>query len=171
MYYSTGNMGNKLLILAIILVGFGIQSAFACSEEDVQHWVNVLAEPFEVTIEHSTQPIIRGPFTIPISSEIFEFEDMYFKVAERLNELGYFVVDGSGVRPVEVTDLLITQDAILGPYSTICNDPFMLVGGIMMQPDTATLLLAYGIANSVWMAPLAIGIGVGVYLTKSKWRR
>jgi len=45
------------------------------------------------------------------------------------------------------------------------------IGGLLLQPDTTALFLAYGIANAVWMAPLAIGIGAGVYLTKSKWKR
>jgi len=167
-------MGNKIIILAIVLVGFGIQSAFACSEENIQHWINVKVDLISGALEHSTG-LLRGPFAIPISatmgSEVFELNNMYFKVADRLNELGYFVVDGSGERPVLATDLIILNDALFGPYSTICNDPFMSVGGVLIQPDTYTLLLAYGIANSVWMAPLAIGIGAGVYLTKSKWKR
>ena len=46
-----------------------------------------------------------------------------------------------------------------------------MIGGMLLQPDAMTLALAYTIANSVWMAPLAIGIGAGVYLTKSKWKK
>jgi len=59
--------------------------------------------------------------------------------------------------------------------STLCRVPSPIndisVGGILLQPDTTTLLLAYGIANLVWMAPTALGIGIGVYLMKSKWKR
>jgi len=46
-----------------------------------------------------------------------------------------------------------------------------IVGGFLLQPDNVALFLAYGIANAVWMAPLAIGIGAGVYLTKSKLKK
>ena len=164
-------MTKIITILAIVLIGFGIQSAYACAEDDVQHWVNVRAEPSTVIIESSTH-IIRGSFTIPISSEIFEFEDVFFKVADRLNELGYFVSDGGGARPVEVSDLVITQDAISGPYSTICNDGiFNTVGGMFLQPDATALLIGYAIANSIWMAPIAVGLGAGIYLTKTKWKK
>ena len=57
-------------------------------------------------------------------------------------------------------------------YSTECiNGVQQMIGGMLLQPDAMTLALAYTIANSVWMAPLAIGIGAGVYLTKSKWKK
>ena len=45
----------------------------------------------------------------------------------------------------------------------------MTVGGLAIQPDTVAILLAYGIMNSYWMLPTAIGIGVGVYLVKRKF--
>jgi len=46
-----------------------------------------------------------------------------------------------------------------------------MIGRMLIQPDAMTLALAYGITNSIWMAPLAIGIGAGVYLTKSKLKK
>jgi len=33
-------MTNTITILAIVLVGFSVPSAFACTEGNVQHWMN-----------------------------------------------------------------------------------------------------------------------------------
>ena len=46
--------------------------------------------------------------------------------------------------------------------------PMMTVGGIEIPTDTTSLLLAYSILNMYWMAPTAVGIGVGIYLVKRK---
>ena len=43
------------------------------------------------------------------------------------------------------------------------------VGGALIPIDTTSLLLAYGELNSWWMAPIVIGIGVGVYLVKRRF--
>ena len=42
------------------------------------------------------------------------------------------------------------------------------VGGTIISIDKTSLLLAYGLLNSWWMAPTAIGIGVGIYLVKKR---
>jgi len=44
----------------------------------------------------------------------------------------------------------------------------MTVGGIFYPVDNVSLILAYGIMNSYWMLPTALGIGVGIYLVKRK---
>ena len=43
------------------------------------------------------------------------------------------------------------------------------IGGDLLQIDTISILLAYAIVNAVWMAPIGIGIGVGVYLTRRRF--
>jgi len=45
------------------------------------------------------------------------------------------------------------------------------VGGEIIPLDTTALLLGYTILNSYWIAPTAVGIGVGVYLTRNRWQR
>ncbi len=45
----------------------------------------------------------------------------------------------------------------------------MTVGGLAIQPDTVAILLAYGIMNSYWMLPTAVGIGLGIYLVKRRF--
>ncbi len=44
----------------------------------------------------------------------------------------------------------------------------MIVGGSFYQVDNVSLMLAFTIVNSYWMAPLAVGVGVGVYLIQRK---
>jgi len=44
----------------------------------------------------------------------------------------------------------------------------MTVGGIEIQTDMTALLLGYTILNSYWIAPTAVGIGLGIYLIKRK---
>lgn len=81
--------------------------------------------------------------------------------------IGYTVLPellGSGTPfgfPVEVT------------VTILCNSPTpsVLIGGSLVKPDNTSLLLAYTFVNSWWMLPIAIGIGAGVYLTKSRWNR
>jgi len=45
---------------------------------------------------------------------------------------------------------------------------FIPVGGELIPVDNVSLVLAYGLVNSWWMAPVGIGIGVGIYLVKRK---
>ncbi len=43
------------------------------------------------------------------------------------------------------------------------------VGGEFYPVDNVSLVLAYSLVNSWWMAPIGIGIGVGVYLVKRRF--
>jgi len=43
-----------------------------------------------------------------------------------------------------------------------------IVGGLLLEPNTASLILAYGLVNAVWIAPIGIGIGLGIYLVRKK---
>ncbi len=187
----------KLLILVAVITvfGFGIQSAYACSEANIEHWTSI-AFVIKDPISHDTLPDLEpgnvfppifnnniidriGGFNAPSGNtqnpNIFEMRLqvgasevvlVQQKIVDELIVRGYFNGTHLG-EPINPQAIMIRDI----DYSTICNDPFMAIGGILVQPDTYTLLLAYGIANSIWMAPLAIGIGVGVYLTKSKWKK
>jgi len=44
----------------------------------------------------------------------------------------------------------------------------MAVGGLQLPTDMTALLLGYTILNSYWIAPTAVGIGLGIYLVKRK---
>jgi len=46
-----------------------------------------------------------------------------------------------------------------------------MVGGMLIQPDSTAMFLAYGIANAIWIAPTMAGLAAGIYITKNKWKR
>jgi len=45
------------------------------------------------------------------------------------------------------------------------------IGGEWQSSDTVALFIGYSVLNAYWIAPLAIGAGAGMYLTKSKWKK
>jgi len=47
----------------------------------------------------------------------------------------------------------------------------MIVGGEFYPVDNVSLFLAHAMINSYWLAPTAVGIGAGIYLTRNKWKR
>jgi len=62
----------------------------------------------------------------------------------------------------------------LNPLGTITgtgefNEFECPVGGTLIPIGKTSLLLAYGELNSWWMAPIVIGVGVGVYLVKRRF--
>ncbi len=161
-------------VIASALLGFTqfpIQSAYAagCTEGDVIHWLNLRVGISEILI-HPTEPDIPDDSTTYVQvprdgGELLVLEFRQQIIADRLNDMGYTQSDGD---PVEVTDIGGVGTFTEG-YSTICKNGIMqVVGGMLLQPDTATLLIAYGIANSIWLVPSVAGIGIAVYLVKRK---
>jgi len=99
-------------------------SKVACPAENVQHWLNVRFTN-QATLRHDTEPDIVAVTStlIPIplvGSELFGADNRNEHIADRLNELGYFVDDGV-VRPVESSDVAGSFVADI-PFSTICAE-------------------------------------------------
>ncbi len=70
--------------------------------------------------------------------------------------------------------LLTSQDFDVPVTLTIlCLSPstLMTVGGEWQATDTTALIIGYSVLNAYWLAPIGIGIGVGVYLTRNRWQR
>ena len=96
-----------------------------CPAENVQHWVNLTVNTNN-PLQHETETtIISSRVFIPVKtmgSEILNSDLIKIKVVERLNELGWFVDDGTP-RPVNISDIgsvfFTTNPAI---YSTICAE-------------------------------------------------
>ncbi len=44
----------------------------------------------------------------------------------------------------------------------------MTVGGEWQATDTTALIIGYSVLNAYWLAPMVIGIGLGIYLVKRK---
>jgi len=56
----------------------------------------------------------------------------------------------------------------------LCSSPSPLssvVGGVWQETDTVALFIGYSVLNAYWLAPTLAGLGAGIYLTKSKWKR
>ncbi|MEE9241640.1 MAG: hypothetical protein V3U12_00600 [Nitrosopumilaceae archaeon] len=50
----------------------------------------------------------------------------------------------------------------------VCLSPssFMTVGGEWQATDTTALIIGYSVLNAYWLAPIGIGIGLGLFLVK-----
>jgi len=102
-----------------------VSSDPACPAENVQHWTNIQVNPLE-QIQHSSEPTIVQRFFLPVptmGSELMTVDSVDEKVADRLNELGYFVNDPTP-RPVEENDIDTASGVSfeIGGYSTICAE-------------------------------------------------
>jgi len=165
-------MRKTILILAIAIVGIGMPSAFACSPEDTINWFSVRVGP-NLQLNHEIEPSITSFTTLHIpfmGGEVWSDDLRDQIIADRFNELGYFVGVEPNTRPVSPND--IGSVDVNGYYSTQCiNGVMQVVGGMLLQPDAATLVLAYGIANSIWIVPSVAGIGIAVYLTRNRLQK
>jgi len=85
--------------------------------------------------------------------------------------LQHSIIIGADVTPEQIGafqlfDIPVTVTGLcLSPSSS------MTVGGEWQPTDTTALLIGYSVLNAYWMAPVGIGIGVGVYLTRNRWQR
>jgi len=170
-------MTNTITILAIVLIGFSVPSAFACTPENTIVWSEITfdtQDPLGLGIMHNSEPTIGfGEIAVPHTFPFLEtFESAPQKVADQLNKEGYFVEDSNGIRSVTGADIDVIIPGIGDFFSTTClNDFSQIIGGLLIQPDATAFFLAYGIANAIWLAPTLAGIGAGIYLTKNKWKR
>ena len=93
-----------------------------CPAENVQHWLTVRFSP-AITLQHATEPDITSQTTfIPLlfeDPELFHQTNVEQKIADKLNELGYFVDDGA-VRPISPSDISVVVNDIA--YSNICAE-------------------------------------------------
>jgi len=141
------------------------QEAFACAPENVQHWNKIVFDQGP-NFFHPTLPLLSeavGLREVIVQIDPDTAPSLRQLVVDKLTELGY-TLGGGG--PIAIANI-ISADA---KYSTICDDGGIMavVGGMLLQPDSATLVIAYGIANSIWIVPSVAGIGIAVYLVKRK---
>jgi len=70
---------------------------------------------------------------------------------------------------------LLTSQAFDVPVTLtiLCLSPssLMTVGGEWQATDTTALIIGYSVLNAYWLAPIAIGIGAGIYLTRNRWSK
>jgi len=61
---------------------------------------------------------------------------------------------------------------VLVTVTILCNSPSSFqttLGGTWQPVDTTALLIGYSVLNAYWIAPTAIGFGVGIYLIKKRF--
>ena len=161
-------------VIASALLGFTqvpIQSAYAGavgkSCENVEHWNKIRFISSQALTNNEQLPIQKdvSSYEVLVRADADKAPLIEFLVSEKLNQIGYTRVGGAPVLLGDVSVLEIT-------YSSFCldeNDFMQVVGGMLLQPDSATLLIAYGIANSIWIVPSVAGIGIAVYLVKRRF--
>ena len=165
-------MTKIILILAIAVLAVGVQSAYAGavgkSCENAEHWNKILFELSFTNFVHDSLPDITQsevPYEVLVQVDPNAVHQPEQLVANKLNDLGYSLSGGGSIPADEICCTEVT-------YSSFCadgNDFMTVVGGMLLQPDSATLLIAYGIANSIWIVPSVAGIGIAVYLVKRRF--
>ncbi len=67
-------------------------------------------------------------------------------------------------RLFELFDIRVT-------ITILCLSPstFQTIGGEWQATDTTALIIGYSVLNAYWLAPIGIGIGLGIYLVKRKF--
>ncbi len=71
-----------------------------------------------------------------------------------------------------IVQLQSSQGSNVEATATIlCFSPtsFMTVGGEWQATDTTALIIGYSVLNAYWLAPIGIGIGIGIYLVKRRF--
>jgi len=61
---------------------------------------------------------------------------------------------------------IVLTNVVIQQISSPCPK---VVGGELVPLNNVSLVLAYGLVNSWWMAPIGIGIGLGIYLVKRRF--
>ncbi len=77
-------------------------------------------------------------------------------------------------RAVSVSGNNIAISALLdnnaGPFTgAVYVFSEQLVGGELIPLDTTALIIGYSVLNAYWLAPIGIGIGLGIYLVKRRF--
>jgi len=69
---------------------------------------------------------------------------------------------------VEIREIIgNNDDEYFGEFYT--SLPRTAVGGILEPIDTTALIIGYSVLNAYWLAPIGIGIGLGIYFVKRRF--
>ncbi len=121
-------------------------------------WLKGEGAPFSMTAEpladfEATSQIGEGN-----SKEIREIDTNVIAFSKLI---GYDVTPKrDGIQQFDIT--VVTSILCLSPST------FQTVGGEWQATDTTALIIGYSVLNAYWIAPIGIGIGLGIYLVKRK---
>jgi len=118
--------------------------------------------------------VSKTEFFIEVTaSAITEGDGMLFPdiPSEHVKTIGYRV---NAILNDRLTALQVPAPediAVTAIYVCVSPSSFMTVGGEWQATDTTALIIGYSVLNAYWLAPIAIGIGVGIFLTRNRLQK
>ena len=93
-----------------------------------------------------------------------------FLSVQNIHEDGDIYSKIIGVHFVNLNAISAKSFDVEATLTILCLSPssMMSVGGEWIATDTTALIIGYSVLNAYWIAPIGIGIGVGIYLVKRK---
>jgi len=100
---------------------------------------------------------------LAISATVISIGENEEFITDFNSELIRFDVKTQQQGPMQLFDIPVT-------VTIVCLSPssLMTVGGNWEATDTTALIIGYSVLNAYWIAPIGIGIGLGIYLVKRK---
>ncbi len=101
---------------------------------------------------------------LAISATVISIGENEEFITDFNSELIRFDVKTQQQGPMQLFDIPVT-------VTIVCLSPssLMTVGGEWQATDTTALIIGYSVLNAYWLAPIGIGIGVGIYLVRRKF--
>ena len=147
--------------------------AAALASVEIPHGATITG--FECIVQHGSTSLVcslsEKPHGAASSSVISSIQEPVGGGVKTLTESGLSHLVDRGANAYFVTYNVIDCTGNCWFYTakiTYTVPSGMVVGGEFYPVDNVSLVLAYGLVNSWWMAPIGIGIGVGVYLVRRK---
>jgi len=167
-------LNKKILILVAVITIFGFGSATALIIPiDLQTSDNV--KIYTKTTDFGVLTIGLHEFDVFCDDgDTFISGDIQTRNGDRfVNGVNGYSVTSATAEGYRFLFDIFSSDTVKGILVCAKVVPGMdsVIGGLLLQPNDTALFLAYGIANAIWIAPTIAGLGAGIYLTKSKWKR
>jgi len=123
-------------------------------------WLYDAGLPFSMTAEPLADFEATSQIGVGNSKDIHESPSVI--TVSKL--IGYDVTPKrNGIQQFDIT--VVTSILCLSPST------FQTVGGEWQATDTTALIIGYSVLNMYWIAPIAIGIGAGIYLTRNRLQK
>jgi len=138
----------------------GEEVQLRCQDGD---WLYDVLIPFSMTAEPLDR-ITAGGFVIASANNDIRESDP--NVISATKFIGYDVTPKRN-QVQEANDLF--DIAVITSILCLSPSTFQTVGGEWIATDTTALIIGYSVLNAYWLAPIGIGIGLGIYLVKRKF--
>jgi len=139
----------------------GNQVQLRCSDGD--WFIHANNQPQESVVVTTGDPSLQGLDLGIFAIGNFIEESEQIVQGDNVKTIGWDgVAKRDGLDPLVDIPVTITG---------LCVSPssMMTVGGEWIATDTTALIIGYSVLNAYWIAPIGIGIGVGIYLVKRRF--